>query len=65
MGSPLGPTLIVFFNISPVDTGRKLRSVSTGMKKNWLSEYPPQLKPVVYRCYVDDIPFVNYINKKK
>ena len=82
MGSPLGPTLLVFFDIMPVHTGRKLNVHRTfrtfrmsyvhsiyvlclrGWKK-WLIEYPPQFKPVVYRCYVNDVPFFNYITKKK
>ena len=61
MGSPLCPTLANAFLCH--------------YEKIWLNECPSQFKPVVYRCYVDDIfvlfkskehlkLFVNYMNSK-
>ena len=61
MGSPLGPTLSNVFICH--------------YEKILLNEFPSQFKPVVYRCYIDNIfvpfknkehlkLFVNYMNSK-
>ena len=52
MGSPFGLTLIKAFLCS--------------YEKIWLNDCPPQFKPVIYRCHVDDIwaPFLFCLNLK-
>ena len=42
MGSPLGPTMAHLFDY----------------EKMWVNECPPPFKPVVNKCYVDDIYFL-------
>ena len=61
MGSPLGPTLANIFLCYH--------------EKKWLSDCPPEFKPLLYRRYVDDLfllfdnehqanSFLNYLNNK-
>ena len=50
MGSPLGPSLANAFMCF--------------YEKLWLGECPQEIKPLYYRCYVDDI-FMLFSSKEK